>query len=149
VLLGVEAFGLVRSFHASETWPSMPPGAVASAITAITGTTASTPSSARPAIFFACGEAGRSAARNPATRPSASSAAIMSSSSAPSSWPVSPRTSSGSRSVLSPVMANAQPITGAAPAVAPSRTTALRSRSGTTANQNAIPTASASSAPRE
>ncbi len=45
----------------------------------------------------------------------------------------------GSRSVVSPVIANAQPITGAAPAVAPSRTTAPRRRSGTTANQNSEP----------
>ena len=37
----------------------------------------------------------------------------------------------------------------AAPAVAPSSTIAPRSRSGTTANQNASPTTSASSAPRE
>ena len=46
-------------------------------------------------------------------------------------------------------MENAQPISGAAPAVAPSSTTAPRRRSGTTANQQATPTTAASSAPRE
>ena len=62
---------------------------------------------------------------------------------------MSARTSIGSRSVLSPVIVNAQPTSAAAPAVAPSSTTAPRRRSGTTANQNASPATSASSAPRE
>ena len=48
VLAGVLALGSVSWFHALETWPSIPPGAVASAISATTGSSASTPSAARP-----------------------------------------------------------------------------------------------------
>ena len=149
MLSGVEAFGLVSWSQPFETWPPMPPSAVASAITAMTGTAATRTSSVRPAIHFACGDAGRSDARNPATSPSAVSATSISSSSAPSSWPVSARTGSGRLSVVRPVIENAHPTIAPPPAVAPSSTTALRSRSGTSMNQNASPTASASSAPRE
>ena len=69
--------------------------------------------------------------------------------SAPSSCPASSRTASGSLSVVSPVSVNAQKISGAAPAVAPRKTIAPRSRSGTIANHASSPAASASSEPRE
>ena len=62
---------------------------------------------------------------------------------------MSARTGSGRSSVVRPVIEKAQPTIAPPPAVAPSSTTALRSRSGTTTNQNASPIASASSAPRE
>ena len=148
-LSGVDAFGFVSWFQAFDTWPSTPPSALASPITTSTGISASTPSSTRPASRLACGDAGRSSARNPATSPSAKTSTSMSSRSAPSSWPASERTGSGRSSVVSPVIVNVQAISGTAPADAPSRTIAPRSRSGVTANQKASPTPSASSEPRE
>ena len=41
MLSGVDAFGFVSWSQVLETWPSMPPGALASAITTITGIAAS------------------------------------------------------------------------------------------------------------
>ena len=146
---GVCAFGFVTWSQAFETWPSTPPSAFASARMARIGATTRTASSIRPAACFAFAEAGRSAERKPATSPSASSATSITSVSAPSSCPASSRTASGSLSVVRPVSVNVQKISGAAPAVAPRKTIAPRSRSGTIANHASRPAASASSEPRE
>ncbi len=149
VFPGVWALGFVTWSHALETCPSIPPSPLASAMIARTGATTRTASSIRPAVFFALAEAGRSAERKPAVSPSASSAISITRVSAPSSCPASSRTASGSLSVVSPVSVNVQKMSGAAPAVAPRKTIAPRSRSGTIANQTTRPAASASSEPRE
>jgi hypothetical protein len=81
--------------------------------------------------------------------PAASSAIVISTSSAPSLWPASARAPIGAASVVSPSCANDQAMTGAAATSTPSSASAPRRRSGTRISQKAMPTAAASSAPRE
>ena len=70
VFAGVAALGFVSWSQVFETCPSMPPGAVASAISRTTGIAASAAQQQRGRrAAWPRGEAGRSAPRKPATRP--------------------------------------------------------------------------------
>ena len=101
---------------------------------------ASTPSSTRPATRLACGDGGPLGGEEPGDEPERQQRAPTSAAAARRARGRRRRAPpAAGRPSVSPVMANAQPITGTAPAVAPSSTTAPRRRSGIDANQNASP----------
>ena len=107
MLVGVAAAGSVSCSHACEAWPSMPPGAAASAITIATGISASAASRPRPASLRGAGR--RAPGRDEVDRQPEreQDAAHEQRAARPRSWPASVRAASGTRSVESASRANA------------------------------------------
>ena len=143
------SLGSVSEFHPLEIEPPRPLDDIASATTRITGTSPTATRIVAPARLRAGSDGARRAAAKPVARPAASRMSAMTSTATPSSWPEVARSSIGTPSLVSVSWAKTQTATAMAPTAPTARTATPRSRSGTIKNQNAQPTATASSEPRE